>query len=119
MKFYLDENLSPVIAEALRGRGLDATSAHEVGTAGAPDQVQLAFASSERRCLVTCDLRHFVEHSHRAVRDRRPHAGIILCPASFGGEVGAITQALVHVAERYPAGFGEYDVIYLTRGPGR
>ena len=116
MKFYLDENLSPAIAEALRGRGVDATSAHEVGMTGAPDQVQLAFASSEGRCLVTCDLRHFVEHGRRAVRDRRPHAGIILCPSSLAGEVGAITQALGRVAERYPAGLGPYDVIYLSRG---
>ena len=119
MKFYLDENLSPVIAEALRGRGFDATSAHEVGMAGAPDQLQLAFASNEGRYLVTCDLRHFVEHGRRAVRDRRPHAGIILCPASFAGEVRAITQALRRVAERYPAGLGEYDDIYLTRGHDR
>jgi predicted nuclease of predicted toxin-antitoxin system len=119
VKFYLDENLSPVIAESLRGRGLDATSAHEVGMAGAPDEVQLAFASSQGRCLVTCDLRHFIEHGRRAVRDRRPHAGIILCPASLAAEVGAIARALARVAEHYPAGFGQYDIIYLTRGPAR
>ena len=119
MKFYLDENLSPVIAESLRGRGSDATSAHEVGMAGAPDEVQLAFASSQGRCLVTCDFRHFVEHGRRAVRDHRPHAGIILCPASFAGGVGAITRALGRVAARYPAGLGQYDVIYLPRGHAR
>ena len=119
MTFYLDENLSPVIAQALHERGLDATSAHDVGMVGAPDQVQLAFASSEGRCLVTCDSRHFVEHGRRAVRDHRPHAGIILCPASFAGDVGAITQALSRVAARYPGGFGQYDVIYLTRGHDR
>jgi predicted nuclease of predicted toxin-antitoxin system len=119
VKFYLGENLSPVIAEALRRRGLDASSAHEVGMVGAPDPVQLAFAASEGRCLVTCDLRHFIEHGRRAVRDRRPHAGIILCPASFAGEVLASARALARVAANYPAGFGQYDVIYLTRGPDR
>src|SRR2546422_7682537 len=70
--------------------------------AGAPDQVQIAFASSEGRCLVTCDLRYFIEHGRRAVRDRRPHAGIILCPASFAAEVGAIARALARVAAHYP-----------------
>ena len=119
MRFYLDENLSPGIARALQGLGLDAVSAHDAGMAGAPDQVQLAFAAGEGRCVVTCDVRHFAEHGRRAVRANRPHAGIILCPASFGGEVGAVTRALGRVAERYPEGLGEYDVITLTREPPR
>ena len=119
MKFYLDENLSPVIAEALRGRSLDAISAHDVGLTGTSDPAQLAFAASEGRCLVTCDFRDFADRGHEALRTRRPHAGIILCPASFVGEVGAVTRALARVAERYPEGLGEYDVVYLTQEPSR
>lgn len=115
MRFYLDENLSPEIGQALRRLGLDAISAHDVAMVGTPDPVQLAFAAGERRCLVTCDVRHFTAHGRRAVGDHRPHAGIILCPASFGGDVGAVTRALARVAAHYPEGLGEYDVIFLTR----
>ena len=117
MTFYLDENLPPAIAEALRRRGLDAVSAHEIGRTGISDPEQLAFAASEGRCLVTCNLRHFVELGREAVRHRRPHAGIILCPASLGDDIGAATRALARVAERYPQGFGEYGVIFLTQEP--
>ena len=30
-----------------------------------------------------------------------------------GLDVGAIVKALAEIAERYPAGLGEYDVLYL------
>jgi predicted nuclease of predicted toxin-antitoxin system len=115
VRFYLDENLSPEIGQALRRLGLDAISAHDVGMVGAPDPVQLAFAAGERRGLVTCDVLDFTEGGREAVRAHRPHAGIILCPASFRGDVGAVTRALARVAAHYPEGLGEYDVIFLTR----
>ena len=119
MTFYLDENLPPAIAEALLARGLEAISAHAVGLTGTSDPTQLAFAAGQGRCLVTCDLADFVELGREAVRRRRPHAGIILCPASLADDIGAATRALARVAERYPQGFGEYGVIFLTQEPER
>ena len=46
MKLYLDENLSPRIAEISRARGLDAVSAHEVGNTQLPDVAQLRHATA-------------------------------------------------------------------------
>lgn len=119
MKLYLDANLSPKIATALRARALDAVSAHEVGMAGASDPEQLAFATREGRCLVSADVRHFPTLAQEAVRQSRPHAGIILCPPRFHGAIGAITSSLKQAAERHPEGLGPYDVIYLAREPGQ
>jgi hypothetical protein len=48
------------------------------------------------------------------VRRHEPHAGIVLCPPSLdGSDFGAITAKIARVAERFPDGLGEYDVIYL------
>lgn len=114
MRFYLDEDLSPRVAEALRGRGFDAVSAHETGQARASDHEQLKFASSQRRCLVTKNREDFVRLSHAATENDEPHAGIIICPPSVtGAEIGFIAQQLIGIAHRYPGGLGDYDVIYL------
>jgi predicted nuclease of predicted toxin-antitoxin system len=48
MKFYLDEDLSPKIAEILRRSGIDALSAHEAGMCEASGQGQLEFAAERK-----------------------------------------------------------------------
>jgi hypothetical protein len=38
----------------------------------------------------------------------------VLCPPrTHGLDVGVVVKALVEIAKRYPAGLGEYDVLYL------
>jgi predicted nuclease of predicted toxin-antitoxin system len=112
--FYLDEDLSPAIAAALRKRGVDVVSAHEVGQIGLSDAEQLAFAAGEGRCLVGANARDFRRLGHDAIEQGRPYAGIVLCPPRIPGlDVGAVVSALVEIAKRYPAGLGEYDVLYL------
>ena len=114
MKFYLDEDLAPAIAVGLRKRGLDAISAHDVGNIGLGDTEQLAVAAEQHRCLVSRNARDFRRLGHAAVDQGHPHAGIVLCPPRMGGDnIGGIVRALMQIAGRYPAGLGEYDVVYL------
>ena len=114
MKFYLDEDLSPKIAERLWKKGIDAVSAIEAGNVQLSDQEQLACAARGGRCLVTRNVRHFIVLAQEAIRRHEPHAGIILCPPSMRGfEVKGIAEALTRVAKRFPGGLGEFDVLYL------
>ncbi len=114
MKFHLDEDLSPKVAERLRKRGADAVSALEVGNAQLSDREQLRFAARGGRCLVTRNVRHFAVLARDAIRRNEPHAGIILCPPSIRGyEIAKIVAALVRVSQQYPTGLGEFDVVYL------
>ncbi|HWT83097.1 MAG TPA: DUF5615 family PIN-like protein [Candidatus Acidoferrum sp.] len=114
MKFYLDEDLSSRIAELLRRRGLDVTSATEVGNRQISDYEQLRCASREGRALVTRNVRHFVQLSKQAIARQEPHAGIILCPPRLRGfEIRAIADALTRLSKRFPKGLGGYDVLYL------
>lgn len=114
MKFYLDEDLAPALAIALRRKGIDAVSAHEVGMLQIPDSEQLAFAGHKGRCIVTRNARHFVILARDAIDRQAPHAGILLVSPRFtGAEIGAIATRLVQIAKMYPKGFGAYDVLYL------
>lgn len=111
MKFYLDENLTPRIADALRKRGIDAASAHEIGNSQRSDPAQLAYAARAGRCLVTMNVRHFITLSQSAIQRQAPHAGILLCPSRFrGSKIGPIATAIARIAIKFPNGLGEYDV---------
>ena len=114
MRFYLDEDLPAAIAGLLRRRGPDAVSAHELGHLHWTDEAQLAYAARDRRVLVTRNANHFIDLCREAIRLRRPHAGIVICSHRFQGrEIAAIATALVELAERYPKGLGEYDLVYI------
>ncbi len=114
MRFYLDEDLAPAAAAALRRRGIDAISAHDAGNRGLTDAAQLAFAAHEGRCFVSGNVRHFVRLGQDAIRESRGHAGIVLCsPRLAHGSPGSLAGALERLARDRPGGLGVYDVMYL------
>ncbi len=114
MNLYLDENLSPRIAEILRARGIDATSAHEAGNVGLDDRAQLRYATRQGRVIVTADLVDFVTLAEEAVAANVSHAGIVLVPGGFRlNEFGALAEALEEVVRRYPTGAA--DVVLVLR----
>lgn len=116
MTFYLDENLSPRIAEMLRARGLDVVSAHEVpGNTQLDDRSQLFYAAGAGRALVTCDVEDFAELTGEFIAANREHAGIVFVPPSFRtDEFAAIADAVEQVARHYPGGLAG-AVVYLKR----
>ena len=55
----LDEDVWAGLAMALRDRGIDAISVHELGRTGLSDQEQLVFAVQEGRALLTHNIADF------------------------------------------------------------
>lgn len=56
MKFKIDENLPVELADLLRAAGYDATTVHEQGLRGVPDESVLRMCLQEGRILITLDL---------------------------------------------------------------
>lgn len=115
MKLYLDENLSPRIAEHLRARGLDAVSAHEAGNTQLTDVAQLRYATGQSRAIVTCDAADFVVLATEMIAANADHAGIMLVSSGFRtDDFTAIADSIEQAARRYPDGLPGI-VLYLTR----
>ena len=117
MKVYLDEDLSPGIAALLRRRGLDATSAHEVGNGQLGDRAQLEYARREHRAIVTRNVVDFLQLARDSVASNAHHAGIVLVPSSFRrDEYQAIADAIIQELNAYLHGL-EGVVLYVKSRP--
>ena len=55
IRFHLDENVDPAIADGLRRRGVDVTTELEAGLLGAEDGLHLDHGLKEQRVIVTHD----------------------------------------------------------------
>ena len=113
MKFYLDEDLSPKIAQILRKNGVDALSCHEVGMVGASDLEQLEFAAREKRCLVTRNRNDFIKLTLQFFNDHRPHYGVLIVPSIPGDQFARIARLLKAFASRHLSGLEPYSVDFL------
>jgi len=78
MKFYLDENISPVVASELRKKGIDVVSAYEIKSCGLSDRKQFELAIIEKRILITYDVRDFIELGKEYLTKGKEHSGLIL-----------------------------------------
>ena len=115
MKLYLDEDLSPRIAELLRRHGIDTASAHDLGNVHLNDRAQLEYATREGRAIVTANIVDFIHLAHEAVATNTHHGGIILVPSSFRrDEFQAIANAILRALQPYRAGLTGL-VLYLKR----
>ena len=114
MKFYLDEDLSPKIAEILSRSGLDALSAHEAGMCEVSDQRQLEFAATEKRCLVTRNRDDFIRLAVQFFNDQRPHWGVLIVPYTLpGNQFSRIANLIKKFSSQHHKGLDPYSIAFL------
>jgi hypothetical protein len=93
IRFHLDEDVDPAIAEGLRRQGIDVTTSREVGLLGATDPMQLAYAHAEGRVLFTHDADHLALNAQGV-----EHAGIAYCHR-LRRSIGEIIDSLALIWE--------------------
>src|SRR4051794_9861664 len=93
IRYHLDENIPPAVADGLRRRGIDVTTTNEASLTGAGDPDQLGHALTESRVLVSQDADML-----RLNASGVSHAGIAYChPQSRS--VGEMIRGLVLIWE--------------------
>ncbi len=115
-RFYLDENLPPVVAVVARRLGVDVLTVHDSGMLGASDAAQLRFAATVERVLVTRDVEDFVQVTWDCQQRGEPHAGVLIVTRAFDSrDYTALAQAMAVYAAAHPDGLPPYMVDYLRR----
>jgi len=77
-RIFLDEHISPYIAEALRRFGHDALSVREAGLLGASDDALLSIAVEQGRVFISSDYRDFARLCREWNEEGRDFPGIVL-----------------------------------------
>jgi predicted nuclease of predicted toxin-antitoxin system len=80
VRFLLDEDLNPAIAEAARALDLEVVSVHDLGRRGLTDHEQLVLAATEERTFVTRNRDDFIRLTIDFFRAGRPHSGLLIVP---------------------------------------
>ena len=75
MRFHLDEQVDPAIAQGLLQRGIDVTTTREASLLSAADEEHVAYALETHRVIFTHD-RDFLRIDSEGIE----HFGIAYCP---------------------------------------
>ncbi|MFQ6054444.1 MAG: DUF5615 family PIN-like protein [Methanosarcinales archaeon] len=78
IKIYTNENISSVVAKVLREWSYDAISAPEAGLLTSPDEEQMEFAVTQRRAIVTFDIKDYPRLHAEYISSGSHHCGIIV-----------------------------------------
>jgi len=112
MRFLLDEDVNPGVAEIARGLGLDVVSIHDLGRRGLPDDEQLRFSIDADRIFLTRNRDDFLRLGLLLFQAGEPHPGILILPHSLPNDQPArIAHALKRWHERGQPGTSFIDFL--------
>jgi predicted nuclease of predicted toxin-antitoxin system len=115
LRFLLDEDLNPAVAEIGRGLGLDVVSVHEIDRRGFSDEEQLRFAMDHGLTLVTRNRDDFLRLTLSFFRAGEFHHGLLIVPHSLPNDrPERIARALERWVIDQPADPGLHFVDFLS-----
>jgi uncharacterized protein with PIN domain len=95
IKLYLDEDVHKKVAIALRLKGYDVVSAHEIQKQSLSDSQQLKYAIAEQRAIFTFNAGDFNRLHKEYINSGRNHFGILLSKQiPIGETINRLTRFL-------------------------
>jgi predicted nuclease of predicted toxin-antitoxin system len=114
MRFLLDEDVNPAVAEIARGLGMDVISVHEIDRLGLPDEEQLRYSASQRRIFITRNRDDFIRLGLVFFQTGEHFEGVLIVPRSLpNNRPDRIAHALKRWQER-PGDRGSCFVDFLS-----
>jgi predicted nuclease of predicted toxin-antitoxin system len=115
LKFLVDEDLPPKVAEVGHNLGLDVLSVHEIERRGYPDDEQLRFAAGEERIFLTRNRNDFLLLSVEFYRVGEPYSGVLIVgrtlPNNHPERVAHALKRWVDARTEAAEGFGGVDFL--------
>lgn len=122
MRFLLDENIRPVVAESAWEQDIDVVSVVELDRRGLSDRAQLEFAAAQDRVLVTRNRSDYLHLTREFYHAGLPHGGVLLVGEGMPNhQPEVIARALRRWAQAHSyagegeVGFGAYHVDVLGK----
>jgi predicted nuclease of predicted toxin-antitoxin system len=103
LRLYFDRHIMARLAVDLRGRGFDVLRTEEAGKDTASDEEQLAFATTDRRAILTFNIRDFVPLHEQWQAAGRPHAGIVVSQQLGSRQYGLLLQRMLRLLNHFTA----------------
>jgi hypothetical protein len=115
IRLYCDEDVDRRLSDALRQRGFDVETAVKAGLLNASDQIQLEYALSQRRALVTHNVRHFpVIHAEWLAADKE-HWGVIILVGQ--GAIGGWLRRFEQVGQQFSGEALRNQMLFVSAVP--
>ena len=122
MRFLLDENIHPGVAEAAWEQDVDVVSVLDLRARGRSDREQLELAADQERVFVTRNRADYLYWTREFYHAGRPHGGLLLLGGGLpNDQPEAIARTLARWARAHAYGdegevaFGAYHVEILER----
>jgi hypothetical protein len=117
MRFLLDEDVNPAVAEICRSLGLDVVSVHEIQRRGYTDEPQLHYAAAENRLFVTRNRDDFIKLTIDFYHAGHAHVGVLIVPHRLPNNQPVRLAHALHRWQARHAGDDEsfqYAIDFLT-----
>lgn len=112
IKLFLDEDVHASLSTILQKRGFDVVHAQESKRKGSSDSGQLQYASQQKRCLVTFNVKDYVLLHNEYAQQGKEHWGIIV---SKQLPIGETLRRMLNVLQRYSQKSMKNRLLFLPK----